>query len=85
VKGMWSRTYKQAVCMAPLQRRSASMSPFFDLKPPRLVMRVVKRRCINLSQTKVLFSTSCHGCWDVGPKPPRRECTLSIIFTFVTA
>lgn len=80
VKGIWARTYRKAVCMALLQSCSegwsTSMSSLLDLKPPRLVMRVEKRRWITLSWTKVFFSKSCQGCWGMRPRPPGREYTL---------
>lgn len=60
MKGVWAQTYRKAVCMALLQSclegPSTAMSSLLDLKPSRLVMRMQKRRCITLSQTKVLFS-----------------------------
>lgn len=80
VKGIWARTYRKAGCMALLQSCSegwsTSMSSLLDLKPPRLVMRVEKRRWITLSWTKVFFSKSCQGCWGMRPWPPGREYTL---------
>lgn len=81
VKGIWARTYRKAGCMALLQSCSegwsTSMSSLLDLKPPRLVLRVEKRRrWITLSWTKVFFSKSCQGCWGMRPWPPGREYTL---------
>lgn len=81
MKGSPGPELTEAVCTAPLHSCTKGWAMFtsllLDLKPPRLVMRKLRRRRrISLSQTKVLFSKACHSCGGMRSSLPKREYNL---------